>query len=1069
MMTRCGFLHLVVLFGILLCGDVSAQESSWSIIARQSLNEIHLDLDPAEKAWVERKGKIVVGIKGGSYPPYRIFTERNEFEGVLADYLIALQREFGIPFELRIFETHEAAFDALHKGEVDLLGNTTFQEAREYGAEVTTPYVLTEVALFSEGGDIRHYDPREEDTRIAVGNKTLLEYYQRNHGLGVYTYYSSPATAMSAVLMGDVDVYLGDTFSTQYLSRKLFSNQIVVNQTIQFPKIEIGFALLPASVQLEKLLNRALGNLSRCDLIKIQSFWADSETCTVLDFRSSLSEAERAWIEKSGPVSLAVSEDLAPYAFFNTRGRFNGIASDLLELIRVRTGLSFDIRRVRSLSDAAAQLDQGRVSLGIMPANGQPAERRLQSRALASAPFVVVQRKAEASVLPADGQLEGTLAVTNGYFAKGFFAQNYPKVKVHEAATVAEAFRDVRDGRADFTLATTNVARYYLTYKYEDTLKYSGIFPGADAFIVFAAAPGNEELLSIIDKAMLDIPPEKYLQIVGRWRANFATDDLYWEGLASSTWHAFGVLGGLLALAALLIVALRQRVIRKQKDLLQRKILLDELQDAKESAEKASRSKSVFLATMSHEIRTPLNAIIGMLELVLTRKGNAELNRESVHIAYDSANSLLALIGDILDISRIEAGNLVLSPERVRVKELLTSVSNIFSALARQKQLRVHLDIDELAAEDVWIDSLKFKQIISNLLSNAIKFTEKGEITIRCRVNEVGDGSLAYRISVTDTGMGIPEEQIGQIFSAFFVVDNAVTDPNSGAGLGLSISHALAQLMGGHLSVESQLGHGTTMTFEAVFQRVAADVGTGEGSQVPLQRSDVPLNILIVEDHLPSQYLLYQQIVYLGHHALTASNGVEGLAIWAEGDVDVIITDCNMPELDGHEMTGSIRRLEVQHGRRPCLIIGLTADAQRAELERCRDSGMDHALAKPVNLAALNRFVPMLSGDEGAHGEEGHRPYDDIQAAIAEGVVASNEQEAGVLRQALEQQDLLQLRRTAHKLKGTAYLLNHASFLELCIEVEECCSVGMFSIDVQEAVTALLEMLDDINLTFKTN
>lgn len=227
-------------------------------------------------------------------------------------------------------------------------------------------------------------------------------------------------------------------------------------------------------------------------------------------------------------------------------------------------------------------------------------------------------------------------------------------------------------------MAPANVGRYYLSYKYESSLKVGGVFTGSDIRIVFAAPQDQALFISILDKAMLDISPRKYLEIIGRWRANSATDDRYWEGIAAYVRHSFEVLGVLLLVAGLFIVAQRRRIRRKRIDLQQRQLLLDELQVAKDSADRASRAKTVFLATMSHEIRTPLNAVIGMLELVLTRKSDAELNDQSLHIAYESAIGLLALIGDILDISRIESGKLVLTPEPTSMKPLLESVGNVF-------------------------------------------------------------------------------------------------------------------------------------------------------------------------------------------------------------------------------------------------------------------------------------------------------------------------------------------------------------------------------------------------------
>ena len=629
---------------------------------------------------------------------------------------------------------------------------------------------------------------------------------------------------------------------------------------------------------------------------------------------------------------------------------------------------------------------------------------------------------------------------------------------------MAEAFNLVREGRADYVLAPANVARYYLSYKYESSLKIGGILNVEDAKIVFAAPKDQSELISIFNKAMIEIPPRKNLQIIGRWRANTATDEKYWEGIASTVWRSFEVLGALLVVAGLLIMIQRRRILKKRNDLEQRQLLLDELQIVKESAEKASRSKTVFLATMSHEIRTPLNAIIGMLELVLTRKDNAELNTQSVHIAYDSANHLLALIGDILDISRIESGKLSLLPEPTRIKELLEATCNVFSGLARQKRLYLRLDIAPLANELVWVDALKVKQIISNLLSNAIKFTEQGGIHIRCQVTPASKSSLHVLISVSDTGVGIHAAQIDQIFKPFFIIQDAINDPNAGAGLGLAICKELSDFMGGHLEVVSDTKSGTQLTFSIVLDCVSTEghVLTPAPGATVGQSQDAKLTILIAEDHLPSQYLLYQQLSYLGHRVVTASNGLEGLAMWQENEIDIVLTDANMPQMSGIEMTQSIRRLEQSRGVRPCIIIGLTADAQREALERCLASGMDHALTKPITLADLNRWIPKLDTGE-QQLKNLPSSMSTIQAALAEQVIESNNSELEALQRALDKEDLKEMERVAHKLKGTAYMLNHSGLLEQCIEVEELCADGMMSINTLEAATILMQSLEAIN------
>ena len=1063
-------LRCLVWLSLVLCGVTGgAWAQDLTPIARQSLDELKVRLTEQERGWLAQRKTLVVGVLHDPLPPLRIFVERQGLEGIMADYLVALQRELGVPIRVRPFHSRDAMYDALQAGSIDLVSNVTPLMAQHRGLVLTPPYALTELALFAEGGDLREYSTTDGKTRIAVANDVMLDMYRAAGGRGIIQRYPSALVAMAAVLTGDADVFLGDTLSTHYLSSQLFSNQLAINQSAQLPELAVGFALEPGNTLLQGIFQRALGGLTRCQTVNAQYLWGDLEGCELNDFRSRLSESERAWLERADTVQLAVSEDLAPYAFFNSRGRFNGIASDVLDIIRRKTGMRFKIVRVSSLSEADALLDRGEASLSILPEITPRQPPYLHTQPVATAPYLFVMRQ-DAGQGALDAGSRATVAIARGYLLPEMLASHYPHLAFKQTETMGEAFKLVRDGSADIVLAPANVARYYLSYKYETSLKIGGIFDGPGAQIVFAAPNGQPQLISILDKAMLEITPRQYLQIVGRWRANSATDDKYWEGVASYIQRSFEVLGVLLVVAALLILVQRGRIRRKRRDLEQRQLLLDELRRAKESAEKASRAKSVFLATMSHEIRTPLNAIIGMLELVLTRRDDAELNMQSVHIAYESAIGLLALIGDILDISRIESGKLTLVPEPARMKDLLESVGNVFSALARQKQLRLSLDIDPLAAELVWVDGLKVKQILSNLVSNAIKFTERGGVDVRCTVAPAG-AALRFVIEVVDSGAGIPAAQLDQVFRPFFVADGAVNDPNAGAGLGLAISQSLCLLMGGTLDVRSEVGVGTRMTFSVSLDRVIAEPAqprAAAGEEEGQGAAEGPLTVLIVEDHLPSQYLLYQQVSYLGHRALTASNGLEGLAAWREHEVDIVITDCNMPEMDGHEMTRAIRRLEQGQGIRPCLIIGLTADAQREELERCRASGMDHALAKPINLAGLNRLIPKFGAGQPQPAGMPSR-MDGIRAAMAEQVVRSNESERAAMGHALDGGDLPAIRRIAHKLKGTAYLLNHQKLLEQCVEVEDLCAANVLSDDLREAITALLETLGEIDRALRTS
>ncbi|MDP9529869.1 transporter substrate-binding domain-containing protein [Pseudomonas protegens] len=399
-------------------------------------------------------------------------------------------------------------------------------------------------------------------------------------------------------------------------------------------------------------------------------------------------------------------------------------------------------------------------------------------------------------------------------------------------------------------------------------------------------------------------------------------------------------------------------------DITRHRHLVQELKEAKNLADQASRAKTTFLATMSHEIRTPMNAIIGILELALKRTDSGRIERSSIEIAYSSAHSLLELIGDILDIARIESGRLSLSPKRANLRELVESVARVFEGLARQKCLNLILEIDSSINGDVLVDGLRFKQILSNLVSNAIKFTEAGFIRVSIGGDLLDDAVLRVRLCVEDSGIGISPGSQQRLFQPFAQVERNVQNLE-GTGLGLVICRSLCEMMGGQVSMSSAVGQGTRVDVELRLQTLESVTAAKRLPQVN-KRHMYRLQILVVDDHPVNRQVLQQQLCFLGHDVVEAENGLQALHIWRERDFDVIITDCHMPVMNGAELARSIRQDERDTHSEPIVIIGLTADAQQEEVERCIQAGMNDCLIKPISLDELEeRLLVMGQADDG--------------------------------------------------------------------------------------------------------
>ncbi len=388
---------------------------------------------------------------------------------------------------------------------------------------------------------------------------------------------------------------------------------------------------------------------------------------------------------------------------------------------------------------------------------------------------------------------------------------------------------------------------------------------------------------------------------------------------------------------------------------------------AKEMSDAASESKSGFLATMSHEIRTPMNGVLGMLELLDLTDLNKD-QRESLGVARDSAIALLRLIDDILDFSKIEAGQVEIKAEPTALVSVVNRVIAVFTELATRKGLLLEHRVDPLLWPVHMIDGFRLTQILNNLLSNAVKFTARGRITLSVESIERDLDTELIRLSVRDTGIGVPLEQQAQLFRPFVQADSNTTRKYGGTGLGLSICRHLAEMMGGNIELESEPGNGTTMTVRlrlplshvpaVAIENNSRQERLTENTRASADTETVLTTILIADDHPINLRLIERQVSLLGFDTELARDGLEALEKWKTGKYRLLLTDCHMPNMDGYQLSTEIRRLEeLAATSMPTAIIACTADAFASNAELCAKSGMDDYISKPTTLAALKEKI----------------------------------------------------------------------------------------------------------------
>ena len=390
-----------------------------------------------------------------------------------------------------------------------------------------------------------------------------------------------------------------------------------------------------------------------------------------------------------------------------------------------------------------------------------------------------------------------------------------------------------------------------------------------------------------------------------------------------------------------------------QQDVTQQRQTEQYLQEARDKAEESARLKSSFLASMSHEIRTPIHGISGVLQLM----ANSELTEEQKHylsLAKFSIQGLLHIVNDILDFSKIEAGQLQIEDNPFDILESLENLQSQYAIMCQEKGLELHFHFDLQGFHVVQGDDVRFRQILSNLLGNAVKFTDSGYIEVTTSIKQNADDSLTLLCSVKDTGIGIAQDKQSTIFDVFTQEDLSTTRKFGGTGLGLSISKQLCELMGGNIKLESVKGHGSTFSFTISLEPADETLLVPVHHASSLKREKgKKRKVLIVEDNDINQIIVKQHLS--NHTTLSAKSGLEALEALNKMKVtfDVILMDCQMPEMDGFEATKRIRNGEAGGRYLNVPIIALTANAMKGDKERCVEAGMDDYLSKPFDAEDL--------------------------------------------------------------------------------------------------------------------
>ena len=1189
--------YLSLFAGLVLCVPVLAapvRSETLTLLSRSSSGHIEVPLDNTQRYWLQNKRELVIGTSAADYPPFDMTDSGRDYEGLTADYAGLLRKALKLSIRIQRFASREAAIKALEDGQIDLLGTSNGFEAANQHLVLSIPYAIDQPVLVTREGETRSLSQGLAGLRLSMVYHYLpQEEVKALYPQAIIQSYPSYQNAINAVAFDQADIFLGDTVSTHYMINKGYLKNIKMANFGKHEAHGFSFAVRRDNSPLLGIINATLKAVPNSEQESIAKRWSAGSDILLSDQKLQLTQREARWLLKHPVVKVVVNETMAPLTFFDASGDFRGITADLLEMIRLRTGLRFEIQRANSLDTMTRMISRHETDIisAINPSASRESALSFTRPYLVNS-FVLLTAKGDGQPASLEQLAGKKLALTRGNPLTDYLRSQYPQITLVETGDIYRATELLAEEKVQGAVSTLVIANYLLASGlFQDRLQISATIGTQPAMFSLATARDASELSSILNKALLSIAPDELGIINSRWRGYVPASDSYWHNY-HRLFYQFIIGTSLLLLLSLIWNAYMRRQIRQRKsaeralsdqfefmralvngtphpiyvrdregvlktcndsylnafsarreevigktvmqtcdllsneceardyqadylrdmregtplvtdrplrigektltiyhwilpyrdslgevqgiiggwiDISERHQLLDELRTAKELADDANRAKSTFLATMSHEIRTPMNAVIGLLELTLKRADHGHLDRPSIEVAYNSAKDLLELIGDILDIARIESGRLNLSPERVNLHQLAHSVMRIFDGLARQKNLTLDLRFDATDdLPDVLIDPLRLKQILTNLISNAIKFTQQGRVTLEINLLPAGTPERTeLHLSVKDTGIGISERDQARLFEPFAQAQNSGQLALNGAGLGLVICRSLCEMMGGTLVLSSQESAGTQVQIKLEVPTLPPSLST-TAQEPSINPAAHQLNVLVVDDHPANRLLMCQQLGFLGHRFTTEHDGAAGFNTWKAGKFDLVIADCNMPVLNGYELTRAIRKHELASSQRPCTVLGFSANAQPEERQRCKQAGMDDCLFKPISLTLLSQRLAMLEPlfhCPEAFNADALSPLTggdkERTRLLLEELLRSNCQDLKTLLELPDNGELQAFVEIAHRIKGAARIVGAQSLINNCEALEQATPANLVQAreQVQVSMRALGQAL----------
>ncbi|WP_323127269.1 transporter substrate-binding domain-containing protein [Marinobacter sp. JSM 1782161] len=933
-------------------------------------------------AWVAQQGNLRIGI-AGQRKPLAYLAQDGEMVGTHPGFARLVGEKLGV--DVTLVPGNAVTLESrLREGELDAVIMTVQHPASAPNLRFTDSFMSLNYGLFANADDAsvqRLSDLEHKRVALIAGDShqySLLDPVQSFQPIPV----RSVSEAVNSILAGEADAFFAPMpVISDYLRAGLI-DQLSLVTVLNNQPAEVAFAVASDNLRLQRILDAGVESISGNESRAVQGKWIAFELPGVdAENQVTVTPQEQAWLKRHPDLRVAYRTDWPPFEFAED-GRPTGLVPDLVGQLADGLDVRFATRTLDDWSKAEAMLEDGEID--ILPALPRTPRREklfLFTRAYLSLPIAMVIRD--------DGRFIGDLrelrdervGVVRQQASHEYLLINHPELNLYPVDNLEEGLLALSNGDLDVMVTHIPGVSYTVAHLGLSNLRITSITP-YQYELRLAVRRDEPELLRILNKGLGAIEKKDYDTIYNRWIHLDIEQDIDYTVVRRVV---------LIAVVVVLIFLYWNRKLSREvderirsEDALRRSE--DELRAAKleaeqlaREAESANRAKSEFLANMSHEIRTPMNAVMGYSELLESGVTDPR-QRGYIESIKAGSRSLLTLINDILDLSRIEAGKMRLEFGPLDLKRLLEDVRRIFEMRAKARGLTLSVTLAEDMPRAMVLDETRLRQVLFNLVGNAIKFTHEGEVSLRahterCHSDDSGD-ECQLVIEVSDTGIGIPEDQQKRIFDAFEQQEGQSNRQYGGTGLGLAISRKLARMMGGDLTVTSTLDEGSC------FRLVLHDVETSttgpdtrdEGAPNLLFQNGL---VLVVDDNRMNRQLVRDMLEPVGLKVIEAEDGGQALSVSRECQPGVVLMDIRMPVMDGFTCR---RTMHEDENLAHIPVIALTASVMPGDAYRIEEAGFDGFLQKPVSRQVLMEELARFLDHERRAPEqgEGDEPEDDM-------------------------------------------------------------------------------------------